>query len=451
MTESKVNVFLMTLLVFLDMEPFFVWSTVSPFGYRFYTGVILIATLFMVYRVLIKKRIVAGKVPEIADCRQVNLSLLLASSLVVILLFYEMFFSGVVTETQQPFNMAMLCIHLGLMFFSLQDNITLRRVFILSKRLFAISLIPAILVFFLMQIGVALPFVKLAADAGKDMTGQSYELYMGFATMLRNQGGLLNRLCGMYREPGFVGTIGVLFLFGDKLTFRKWENVIILIAGACTFSLAFVLLFVLGIMLHLVGKLKTRGGFVTGVSLILAIVIGYFSFMSLPLNENSMLGELQGRMEITDEGLAGDNRFGSSEWAVDAYDQFLKSDLKTRLFGYGRDPRVIPGTEISIWQTVHSYKEFVFGFGFLGLILMIASIVFAYWAKFCKVPKASRWQIFVLVLIFMISIYQRYMIINFHYYCVLFGGAANLALMEYEKQEARMLDQGTHRRVVVRW
>ena len=431
LTESNVNIFLMTILVFLDMRPYFVWNAVSPIGYRIYTSVILIATASMVYQVLLKKHIVVDKIPGIKDSTRVSLSLVLASSLIVVLLFYEFFLSGVVTTTQQPFNMAMLCIHLGLMFFALQDCYSLQKVFLLSKKVFAISLIPAIFIFVLIQIGIDLPSASIVAGEGVVAEARSYDLFFGVTVMIRQHGvDFLNRLCGIYEEPGFVGTMGVFFLLGDKITLKKWENIVILIACAFTFSLAFVLLFLIGILLSLIGKLKDTTTFLTSFLLIVAMIVGYFVFMSLPLEENDMLGELQGRMEITDEGLAGDNRFGSTDYAVKAYENFLKSDLETILFGYGRDARVIPGTKINIWMFVHSYKEFIFGFGFVGFALLLVALVFTFYEKFRRIPHVRKWGIFVLLVVFLISIYQRYTVANFHYYCVLFGGAANLALMD---------------------
>ena len=185
LTESGANVFLLTLLVFLDMDPFFVWSAFSPIGYRIYTSVILIATIFMAYKVFIKKIVVAGMVPDLEDTMRVRLSLVLASSMVVVLILYEFFLSGVVTETQQPVNMAMLCIHLGLMFFALQDCICLRSVFLWSKTAFAISLIPAIFAFLMIQIGLFPPSVSISEGAGAVRT---YDLFFGSAVMIRQQG-----------------------------------------------------------------------------------------------------------------------------------------------------------------------------------------------------------------------------------------------------------------------
>lgn len=449
LTEFKANVFLLTLLVFLDMEPFFVWNAFSPIGYRIYTTVILISTAFMAYKIFIKKIVVAGMVPDLTDTTRLRLSLVFASSLIVVLLLYQFFLSGVVTVTQQPVNMAMLCIHLGLMLFALQDCITLRRVFLLTKTVFAISLIPAILVFLLIQIGVYPPSVSIAAGEGVVAEARTYDLFLGVAVMIRSLGvTLLNRLCGVFLEPGFVGTMGVFFLLGDKMTLKKWQNIVILIACAFTFSLAFVLLLLSGILLRLVGNLKNKTTFLLSIILIFALIVGYFVFMSLPLDENTMLGELQARMEITDEGLAGDNRFGSSVWAVDAYEDFLKRDWKTRLFGYGQDPRLIPGTEVSIWMYVHSYKEYIFGFGFIGFGLLLLALVYTFGEKFWRNAAGRKWSIFVLLAVFLISIYQRYMVANFHYYCVLFGGAANLALMDDEKADE---PRRKGKKVVLKW
>ncbi|MBR7111963.1 MAG: hypothetical protein IKC75_03470 [Clostridia bacterium] len=432
LTETKVFVFLTTLLVFLDMRPYIVWSGFSVLGYRIYTALILVVTFYMGYRILSKKKVVVGPtVPDLTEKNKIHSSLLLASALIVILFFYEVFLSGVVTVTQQPFNMAMLCVHVGLMLFTLQDCNVLQRVFVATKNIFAIILIPAIFVFLLLQMGITVPSTSIVASEGINGAVRSYDLYLGLAVMIR-QGGIefLNRLCGLFEEPGFVGTMGVFFLLGDKLTLKKWQNVVILIACFFTFSLAFVFLLLIGLLLRLIGNLKQRTYFVLSLILIASLVVGYFIFMSLPLT--GTLGELQARMVITEDGLVGDNRFGSSDLAVAAYDNFMKSDLRTRLFGYGQDNRVIPGTEISIWMKVHSYKEFIFGFGFIGFGILILALICTYAAKFLRTPRGKKWSLMVLLIVFLISIYQRYGVAKFHYFCVLFGGGANLALMDGE-------------------
>lgn len=447
LTESKVCIFLMTLLVFLDMKPYFTWSTVTMLGYRFYTMMILVTTAFMAYMVFFKKRIVARVTPSLEDKTRVSFSLFVTSMLIVLLFFYQVFCSGVVTSTQQPFNMAMLSIHLGLMFFMLQDNITLQRVFLNTKTVFAVVLIPSIFVFLLVQVGIIPPSVSLSIGEGAVGDVRSYDLYFGAAVMIRQRGvHLLNRLCGIFEEPGFVGTMGVFFLFGDRFSLKDWRNVVILIACAFTFSLAFVVLLFIGVALHLIGRIKNRTYFFMSIALVVALVLGYFAFMSLPLD--GMLGNLQSRLEITEEGLAGDNRFGSSEWAVAAYESFLKSDWKVRLLGYGKDLRTIPGTKASIWMQVHSYREIIFSFGYIGLGLMIVALLLPFVAKFRKLPAEKKWPVFVFLALFMISIYQRYNVTKFHYFCQLFGGAANLVLMDTEPEEKTKTQR---KRLVIKW
>ena len=396
LSDTNICVFLMTILVFLDMNPYFVWAQVSSMGYRVYTGVVLITTLWLVY-VVLNKKILVGQTPAVADISRIYAPLFVVSIGIVILFFYKVFLSGVVGGTSQPFNIAMLCIHIGLMAFCLQDHVILRKVFFNSKTIFAITLIPAFIIFILLQLGASIPNTLISADTGKEATGQAYRLYLGVATMLQNQGGLLPRLCGIYREPGFVGTVGAFFLLGDKFTFRKWQNAVIFLASLCTFSVAFFLLIVLGWVLKALVGAKNKNRATMGIFAVALLVVGYFVFMSLPLDPNSQIGELQARLEITDQGLAGDNRM--DEYADAAYDSFLQSDLKTVLLGYGNDARTVPGTNYSIWQNTHSYKEFVFSFGFLGFGILILFLVLAVFTKYKNVHGVNKRNILIFLIL----------------------------------------------------
>lgn len=418
----------MALLVWLDMQPYFVWSQISPVIYKLYTVVLLLATVVMTINFL-NYSIITKKAVPIEAKNKTSLSLLLSAFIVVILFFYEVFCSGVVGGTMQPFNTSILCINIGLMLFCMLDNYTLQDIYINVKKIFAITLIPGIIIFVLIQLLGDLPYTMLTADSGKEITGQAYRLYFGVATMLENGGGFLNRLCGIYREPGFVGTIGALMLVGDRLSLKKWENKVILVALLCTFSLAFVLILAVAWLLHKLYDLRDRKRAAGGIVAILFLFVAYFVFMNIPLSESSGLGELQARLEITDEGLAGDNRISSSEYAVYEYEQFIKSGAKVVLFGHGVSTEKIPGTKVNIWQNVCSYQEFVYYFGFIGLALVVCWLVFTVLSKYSKVTGEDKWNILVLLIVFIISIYQRYNVTNFHYLCVLLGGCANLALM----------------------
>lgn len=433
LSDRNICVFLMTLLVFLDMNPYFVWNQISLLGYRIYTGLILIATAWLAY-IMLNKSIIFGKAPALMDTNKIYAPFFAVSFGIVLLFFYEVLLSGVVGGTSQPFNAAQLCIHIGLMLFCVQDNMTLRRIFLNSKTIFAITLIPALAVFFLLQIGIQLPYALISADAGKELTGQAYRLYLGSATMLQSQGELLPRLCGIYQEPGFVGTVGAFFLIGDELAPKKWQNIVIFIASICTFSLAFIVLFVIGWVLRILARTKNKKNALAGFVAVVAVIVGYFVFMNLPFDPSTELGELQERLAITDEGLAGDNRISGAKYAEEAYESFLQSDLKTILLGYGKDMRTVPGTNYGIWQHAHSYKEFIFSFGFLGFGILILFFALAVSMKYKNVMGINKNNIRILLALFLFSIYQRYSVDQFYYFCLLFGGASNLALMHIGNQ-----------------
>ncbi|MBR5296192.1 MAG: hypothetical protein IKU24_06340 [Clostridia bacterium] len=328
----------------------------------------------------------------------------------------------------------MILIHVGLMFFTLQDHVSLQRVYVYSKKIFAIVLIPATVIFLLSVVGISLPSVHLDADMGKLETGQAYRLYMGVAVMLENAGEEMPRLCGLFREPGFVGTLGALFLLGDKFTFKKWENTVIFVSCVFTFSVAFYLLFILGLLLKKVVASNTKRGLISGILAIVLVVGAYFAFLVIPFTESSPFAELQERLVITEDGLAGDNRM-TEEYAVAAYENWAESGTKKVLFGYGEDNRKVPGTNRTIWQKAHSVKEYIYNFGVLALVILLVTLIASTLVKYRGVKGISKRYILVLLIIFILSIYQRYAVCKFFYLCALFGGASNLALLGEEPKD----------------
>ena len=416
-------------MVFLDLEPYFVWSQISILGYRIYTATILLATLYMAWTVLHKKLKLHGSVP-LQNVGSISVELLFLSMGILLLLLYQFFISGVATETAQPFNMAMICINLGLMLFSVQDHHMLRTVFRRCKTIFAITLVPSLVFYLLGLVGIEMPTVILDAEEGRALSNQYYELILGIAVRIRHTYSNLNRICGIYREPGFIGTIGALFLAGDRFNLKKRENQIIAVSCVCTFSLAFYLLVAIGFVATRLGKIRNRRRAINALSGVVAILLIYVIFMSVPFADGTPLDTLQERLIITETGLSGDNRFGDSIAAMNAYDQFIRGDFITVLFGYGSDNRVIQGTEMSIWQKVCSYKEYIFQFGMVGFVILVSWLISMVRLKYRNIPETKKWSVMVLLMVFLISIYQRPDVVRFHYFCLLFGGASNLALSE---------------------
>lgn len=427
LSKRSMCVFLMTLLVFLDLEPYFVWSHVAPIGYRIYTVVAAVTILYM-FLVVMHKRLRVSGMPSVQCVRSIPIELFFASMGCIVLLFYQFFLSGWVTETKQPFNLTRILFSVGFMMFILQDHITLKRVFCYAKTIFAISLVPSLVFFALELIGVSLPAVRLATEEGRAASGQFYEVILGIAVRIRSNDGL-NRICGIYSEPGFVGTVSALFLAGDNFNLKRKENRIIAISGLCTFSLAFVVMMVIGYLLHYLGKMKNRKKSMQGMTGVVCLLLVFFLFMSIPFPKGSALSELQARL-VFSETFFNEERFGGSTSAMRAYDQFIRSDAATILLGYGKDTRVVAGTKTSIWQKVCSYKEYIFYYGMIGFALLISWLVTSVYTKYRDAKGKTWWAILTLLVVFLCSVYQRPEVAYFYYLCLLFGGASNLLLLE---------------------
>ena len=433
-SQSKTNYFALFLALFawLDMKPYFVWSQYNRILYTFNTYLTVIATILLFIKFMNYSVTIHTPTP-VKEKNTVSLSLVFSSMLIVLMFLYQAGFSGRVSGTMQPFNAFMFCKYFGIMLFCLCDNYTLKSAFGIMKKIFALSLIPAIFIFVLKQLGMDIPYSVIRADAGKELTGQSYHLYYGVCTMLSNFGGLLNRLCGVYNEPGFVGTVGALLLVADKMNLKKWDNIVIFTALLFTFSLAFVLLLSVAFLMYKLYQLKDSRRSFGAIVMILFFIAAYFIFMEIPFSDGSDLQELQSRMEITEDGLAGDNRIASSEAAVREYDRFLESGSRNVLFGHGKS--TIKEYGVDIWQDVCSYKEFIYYFGFIGMFFMVAFFICVVNTKYKRVKGENKWNIIVLLTVFIVSIYQRYSVTHFYYLMALLGGCANFALGECTETE----------------
>ena len=109
--------------------------------------------------------------------------------------------------------------------------------------IFAVTLILPILWYILTHLGFRIPYSILESyEEIKVIRGKFYKLYP-LATQITSRWDPLYQelhLCGIYDEAGRVGTLAGLVLVSEKYRLKgNWKNIIILIAGILSFSLAF--------------------------------------------------------------------------------------------------------------------------------------------------------------------------------------------------------------------
>src|SRR5690606_28258663 len=64
------------------------------------------------------------------------------------------------------------------------------------------------------------------------------------------------RFYSIFDEPGTLGTLSAFVLYGNRYMFRRKENLIILIGGILTFSLAFYILLIAGLFIQNIRNIK---------------------------------------------------------------------------------------------------------------------------------------------------------------------------------------------------
>ncbi|WP_161821228.1 hypothetical protein [Sporotomaculum syntrophicum] len=222
-------------------------------------------------------------------------------------------------------------------------------------------------------------------------------------------------MCGPFNEPGVVGTFAALLLIADQFNLRKIGNLILLVAGVLSFSLAFFILCA-GYVVFCAITEKRK-------DLLAMIMVGLFLLVYLlPYlrSVNPVVDELAARFEISGKGLAGDNRTNR------AYDAFFAVYMQTeeRWLGLGT------GVNDRFGATL-SYKDLIIDYGLVGFACLMLGLLL--------LPMAGKWgerKCIYFVLLFLISIYQRPNVMTLSYLALLFGGVEYIFARSMEMSDA---------------
>ena len=280
------------------------------------------------------------------------------------------------------------------------DNIK-KRTFIYFKNAFIIICIAGIICYLSYDLNLFLPY-KVVNYYNNNAIVENYIDYK-FIFLYRASSSIsLVRLCGICNEPGYFGTICALILCASSLNLKKKSNIIILIAGFLTFSLAFIITLVIYLLLKYLKDVRT---------VILTVLLTCFYLFLLPniYTGNPTIDRFIQRMTITDKGLAGDNR--TTDELEYVFDDVVKNKP---LFGYGEGYLKTQNLK----GGVSSYKTYIIQYGFVGCILLWGSLLLA------ALYKNKNYLSIIYIIAFFVNIYQRPNIMTLQYQILLFGGLA---------------------------
>lgn len=206
------------------------------------------------------------------------------------------------------------------------------------------------------------------------------------------------RLCGVFNEPGGLGTVCALLYILRYNVSQKWEKSILIITSIFTFSLAaFVLIFTWH-FIKLVRNNKTY---------LMLIPIACILFFTLPYMDygDESVNSFARRFQITEKGIAGNTR-------ADIYDKAKYNDFLNNgdvFFGDGVDSESVQlGAPITMMMWI----------GIIG-----EGLYFSEWFILMYTLSKRNKEAIIFCVIFVLAAWQRYYcLMNLFGYVFLLGG-----------------------------
>lgn len=287
------------------------------------------------------------------------------------------------------FNVLLLTILLMISVLPDRDKID---TFIYYRRFVIISSLVGILCALCYQLGLSFLYREVPYYTGRT-------IYIDFFVSYFCMQNGIPRLCGLFNEPGYLGTIAALLICADGMNFKHKGNWVLFVAGFLSFSLAFFLL----VSFYFVAKSFRSAKSVIIALFALFILYLLISYAPLPDGVQHIIERLQFR----DGDIAGDNR------SNDVLDYAVVSMLSSKnyMWGYGY------GYASDLTTMVLSYKSYILNFGLAGFALSFGTLLFA-----ALKDVGKNVPLLLFVICFFISVYQRPNIFCLPYYVILLGG-----------------------------
>ena len=385
----------------VSLNPYFMW------GYQkvYYA----VATLIILGSVAVCPRILSLTRERLALCFAFSLFLIYLSLLPKV--------HGGITRwfLLIPFTVALLTVG--------QED--LRRVFEKFYWVFALSLVPGILVWVWIVAGLPFEFRWMTPPSDIVQRGMvAYGERPGVVVLLDNSmvlpnGGIMFRFCGMLDEAGTVGTIAALCLAAAR--FRLWDirGAISFIAGIMSFSIAFAVLTVVGFIATAVASKRPW----LLVAALTSIVAGAIPLSGLKFDNDEtiitnvtiVMPSARTTPTTNDDAPITRERFSppSSSRIRQATDfddraqagmrqlfgEYSRSSARTLLFGLASDASIVYGEASAVWYSVLTNYGIV---GFAWLFILFFTPLLYLW-------RSGRLDILVVIFcaLFLMSFYQR--------------------------------------------
>ena len=205
---------------------------------------------------------------------------------------------------------------------------------------------------------------------------------------------IVPRFCGMFLEPGHIGSTACIMLYINKFNFRKRSNIIYLLSIILSLSLAAYCLFFIGLILYSLFRGKDIFRYLFWILVVGLVLVAFGLYYNG--GDNIINEKILERLVIKDGHMAGDNRTTSS------FDDYYKSWLENGNLFWGYGSKIYFSDTTTVLHGTSSYKSFFFVNGIVGVIL-----VFIFYISIL-LRKYSRLGIGLLILVVICNMIRDY-------------------------------------------
>lgn len=371
LTVNKIMYFLTGLLMFLNVQPYFIWSWLSNSTINL--GLVLTTlTLFWL-----------------------NLKTFTFSSYKLLIVF-------IVTLITMGFlnglNIAGLITTIGIASIPFAKTQFIKNTYIVFYNLFFGALILSLISFGLLLIGYSLPYLQLSPlNTLKAYNYIAYPFLVIPNTLEYISLSGINRFFGPFDEPGVIGTISLIILYIEKYDLKKFKNIIIFTAGIMSYSLFFyiaTLIFLIYIIVISKANIRYRL-FSIAILLIFIFISNRIESFSVFIWER--LGWNSDKLSIV-----GDNR------AHDDLYTFFNNIKGTNVyyFGLGLFDREL----LTSFDSSAGYRNAILRYGLIGVFLYVTFFI-----SYAYHYIGKRRELLLFIVLFISTLFQRPGFLNPHF------------------------------------
>lgn len=403
-SAKKVYIYICAIAGILSMNPYFVWRTYGGGYFTYFVYLFDALAIVSCYKL--------GAKPNRVK-KQAFIGLLLLICLYFITYVHSYIDSALTTLIAG----AIMFLYLW-MIVMCKDDVR-AEIFEKFIFLFAISLIPGVFYYVLESLGVSLSIGTLYSTNQLGYQNSAEFQYLTFADYYKHYIGAVmrvnanTRFSGIYDEAGLVGTVSAMILCIRRFELKRNPlNIFVLICLVISFSMAGYIL-VVGYFALKWLKQKQWKLFIGIIVFAIALTI----FLNMETN-NEAIRFLQTRISITSTGISVVNNRLTSNYML-GFSQFTNGTIFIKLFGFGKGAATVN----TYMNGSSSYLDMVYNYGYIGFALMVLTAVYLY----CRLRLLSlfkKWDEFVFLIIFLVSMYQRPGIYLPYYFIILLGGQA---------------------------